>query len=248
MKKDPDSSRVANLPPLSFRGFPTGKVRLTPIPAPFFSELLPAIDHLGELKVILYALWFLNRKEGVFRFIRPQDFLADDTFLKGLGSTPTDAAAALEDSLQRAVTRGSLLKAEVQSEASSQVYYFLNSPRGRAAVEGLKKGAWQPDLTPVANVTLDIERPNIFRLYEEHIGPLTPMIAESLQEAEKTYPAAWIEDALRIAVENNVRRWRYVEAILHSWQEEGRDEQNRGDSQKDRRRYVEGKYADFIEH
>jgi hypothetical protein len=45
-----------------------------------------------------------------------------------------------------------------------------------------------------------------------------------------------------------VRRWRYVEAILRSWQEEGRDDPNRGDSPKDRRRYVEGKYADFIEH
>jgi DnaD/phage-associated family protein len=90
--------------------------------------------------------------------------------------------------------------------------------------------------------------PNIFQLYEENIGPLTPMLADTLREAETAYPAAWIEEAMRIAVENNVRRWRYVEAILNSWKEEGRDEQDRRDTEKDRRRYIEGKFAKFIEH
>ncbi|MBI2976543.1 MAG: primosomal replication protein N, partial [Chloroflexi bacterium] len=37
-----------------FSGFPSSKVRSTPVPNPFFSELLPQIDHLGELKVTLY--------------------------------------------------------------------------------------------------------------------------------------------------------------------------------------------------
>ena len=31
-----------------FTGFPSGKVRFTSIPAPFFSDLLPEIDQLGE--------------------------------------------------------------------------------------------------------------------------------------------------------------------------------------------------------
>jgi DNA replication protein len=97
-------------------------------------------------------------------------------------------------------------------------------------------------------VTLASERPNIFRLYEENMGPLTPLISEALQEAEKTYASEWIEDAMRIAVKKNVRNWRYVEAILKSWQEKGRDDTNRRDSEKDRRRYIEGEYADFIEH
>jgi hypothetical protein len=74
------------------------------------------------------------------------------------------------------------------------------------------------------------------------------MISETLREAEQTYPEQWIEDAVRIAVENNVRRWRYIDAILRSWQEGGRNEQNRGNTPKDRRRYVEGDFADYIEH
>ena len=134
------------------------------------------------------------------------------------------------------------------SAVENNNYFFLNSPKGRAAVEAIQSGTWRPTGMPKAMVSLDQERPNIFRLYEEHIGPLTPMIAETLRDAEQTYPADWLEDAMRIAVENNVRRWRYVEAILRSWKEEGRHEQDRQGTEKDRRRYDEGEFADFIEH
>ena len=47
------------------------------------------------------------------------------------------------------------------------------------------------------------------------------MIADTLREAEKIYPPEWVEEAMKIAVQNNIRRWRYVEAILKSWKEEG---------------------------
>jgi len=47
-----------------FSGFSAGKVDTTLIPNPFFSELLPSIDHLGELKVTLYSFWALGKKTG----------------------------------------------------------------------------------------------------------------------------------------------------------------------------------------
>ena len=78
---------------MHFHGFPEGKVRLTPIPAPFFSELLPEIDHLGELKVTLYAFWRLDRMEGAFRYLRQADFAGDERFMQGLGATPAEAEA-----------------------------------------------------------------------------------------------------------------------------------------------------------
>ena len=64
--------------------------------------------------------------------------------------------------------------------------------------------------------------PNIFSLYEANIGMLTPMIADDLREAESLYPASWIEDAFREAVEQNKRSWRYVERILERWSQEGK--------------------------
>ncbi len=65
---------------------------------------------------------------------------------------------------------------------------------------------------------------NIFTLYENNIGILTPMIANSLIDAENTYPAEWIIEAFQLAVENNKRNWRYCETILKRWKTDGKDE------------------------
>ncbi|WP_448336308.1 DnaD domain-containing protein [Bellilinea sp.] len=228
-----------------FTGFPPGKTRLTPLPAAFFSELLPQIDDLSELKVTLYAFWLLDRMEGEFRFFRASDLTEDERLLEGLAKNRRQALTNLQDALERAVQRGSLLKVNLGEEDS---LYFLNTPRGRAAVAALQNGEWSPEDIQRPEVRLMLERPNIFRLYEENIGPLTPLIAETLEEAEKTYPVEWIEEAIRAAVESNVRRWRYVEAILRARLERSEHEANRGKSEKDRRRYIQGEYGEFVEH
>ena len=243
-----------------FSGFPP-KPHTTPVPAQVFTELLPAIDHLGELKLTLYAIWRLDQMEGSTRYLRRADFTVDDGFMSGMGKTRQEAEIILDDALERAITRGTLLAAPLGSalsggsakskgivEGRGETLYFLNTPRGRAALESLQKGKWRPDNLRDAQ-PIPAEKPNIFRLYETHIGPLTPLIADSLRDAETTYPPEWIPDAFRIAVENNIRKWRYVEAILNSWLEKGRDDrENLRDSEKDRRKYTQGEFADFIEH
>lgn len=232
-----------------FPGFPEGKLRVTPIPNLFFSELLPAVDDLAELKVTLHAFWLLASREGPFRYMRRSEISEDQVLLSGLASPGRTSREVLEEALERAVARGTLIKVSLEADPSGEAYYFLNTPKGRAAVAAIEHGAWQPSGEPEAPIRLAIERPNIFSLYEQNIGQLTPMIAETLRDAEETYPARWIEEAIRIAVENNVRKWRYVEAILEDWRTRGRDErEDRGDTEKARRRYVEGEFADFIEH
>jgi DnaD/phage-associated family protein len=223
-----------------FSGFPEGKVRLTPIPAPFFSDLLPEIDDLDELKVTVYVFWRLDHMEGTFRYLRRADFDQDQRFMAGLDPALETAGKRLQAALERAVRRGTLLQAEIDLVNGRETLFFLNSPKGRTAVDAIAHGEWRPAGQAQLPVELAQQRPNIFRLYEEHIGPLTPMIAESLREAEETYPYAWIEDAIRAAVENNKRSWRYAEAILRRWQEKGRDDRkDRRDTEKDRRRYAE---------
>jgi DNA replication protein len=223
----------------SFAGFKHNKGNPTPIPAQFFSDLLPEVDHLGELKTCLYALWRLDRMEGSFRWLERQDFAEDERFMAGMAKNRAEAEAALDEALERAAGRGFFLKASFPREAGELIYYFLNSPKGRAAVDAIQQGKWAPPEAPRISIELSLERPNIFRLYEENIGPLTPLLAEMLHEAEAAYPEQWIEDACRIAVENNKRSWKYIDAILRRWQEGGRHEQNRRDSEKDRRRYSE---------
>ncbi len=55
---------------------------------------------------------------------------------------------------------------------------------------------------------------NIFELYEQNIGALSPLLVEELKAAEQEYTTEWIEEAIREAVLNNVRHWKYVRAIL----------------------------------
>jgi len=217
---------------------------MTSIPAEFFVNLLPLIDNLYELKVTLYAIWFLERQEGKIKFIRYQDFLSDEVFLSGLGTNKNDAINQLNAGLIQALERNTLLKGSEENQPLEETVFFINSPRGRAALKALLAGSWNVDDQPIPS--RHTVRPNIFKLYEANIGPLTPMIAETLQEAEQTYPMVWIEQAIRIAIENNVRRWRYVEAILASWKERGRDEKDRRDTQEDAQRFLDGEFGQFF--
>lgn len=226
-----------------FTGFPQ-KGRLIRLPVAFFSELLPAIDTLAELKVTLYCLWRLQQKEGQVPYLRRSEILADQVFMSGLGPREDDRRQALQDGLERAVARGTLLYVHVQGERWEEDLYFINTPRGQAAVEGIEKGEWTPRLDRTTPVDVVVERPNIYTLYEQNIGPLTPLIADSLHDLEQTYSREWIEEAIRIAVERNARKLSYVEGILKRWQAEGRGEMQ----QNDPRRFISGPYSDDIEY
>ena len=232
-------------PSQMFSGFKTGPIRTTPIPNPFFAELLPTIDHLGELKLTLYAFWALARKDGPFKYLRKAEMIDDQHLLNALQETGIPAIESLEDALERAVARGTLLQATLSFAKGMDTFFFLNTPKGRAAIDALEAGKWEPSGEEDKPIRLDIELPNIFTLYEQNIGPLTPMIAETLREAEINYPHSWIEEAIAIAVQNNVRKWSYINAILEDWQNRGKDaREDRGDTEKARRKYLKGWFDD----
>ena len=231
-----------------FLGFPDGKQPYTPVPDLFFAELLPEIDHLGELKVTLHIFFLLSRQKGRRPCISGEELASDIRLLEGLASPAISSEEALGDALERAVARRTLIRVTADHESGQRDWYFVNSEKGRQAVDDLLAGKWVPAESGEP-VRLDVQRPNTFVLYEQNIGPLTPLLAEELGEAEDTYPAAWIEDAFREAVELNKRSWRYIQRILERWAAEGKtDETSRRGDERDRRRYIEGKYADIIEH
>ena len=231
----------------TFGGFTESKADPTPIPAGFFTELLPTIDDVGELRLTLYAFWALARRPAASRYLRTTDLIEDHLLLDSFGGPDRENAGRLMAALERCVAHGTLLRVRPSGEAEAEPLYLLNTPRGRAAAEGLVRGEWKPG-DDSAPVELMLDRPNAFNLYEQNIGPLTPMIAEHLREAEAAFPAAWIAEAIGIAVENNVRKWSYVQAILDGWQRQGKDDrEDRGDSEKARRRYLKGELADTSE-
>ncbi|MBN1583051.1 MAG: DnaD domain protein [Anaerolineae bacterium] len=243
-----------------FPGFPDGSLEFTSVPDSFFSDLLPLVDDLFELKVTLHCLWLIQQKQGAFRHITRAELAEDETLMRGLQDASYGAGEALQEGLERAVARGTLLQVTVQrgrtsedrtsEDRTSEIWYFVNSERGRSAVSCIERGEWTPDgAESEERIHLQARRPNIFNLYEQNFGLLQPLLAEELMDAERTYPPEWIEEAFRLAVGQNVRRWAYVRGILERWAREGRGGHGRTDESKaDRRRYLGGEYADLVEH
>ena len=213
-----------------FGGFPESET-FTAIPDTFFTELLETITDAGELKVVLFAMWSIEHMDSRLRALTTRDFEA-----ASLGLSPEEVGAALEKAIRHGVV--------LQAGQGLGTRFFLNSPRGRAASKAVAEGKLG-DTVGISSGPL--ERPNVFSVYEENIGPLTPLIADALRDAEGTYPAAWILEALELAAKNNKRSWSYCEAILKRWKEEGRGKkQNRRDDQAARQRDVEEKIRKFI--
>ena len=217
------------------------------IPVFYLTRLLTDIDNIVALKIAVYFFWYIDQQENKSKFITFDDILEDKKLISGINARDDleEIVAEALESLQRS---GILLSYKPTPDNIKNSHYFLNTQENKAIIRALENGQLSIQELVRLPIKLELDSLNIFKLYEENIGPLTPMIAESLQDAEKSYSHEWVVQAFRIAVEKNVRNWRYIEAILKSWQEKGRDGSNRQDTKEDRRRYFEGEYADFIEH
>ena len=234
----------------TFPGFPTGRLSYTPLPDLFFSELLPAIDDLAELKVLLHCFWRIQKQRGPLRYVTRKMLTVEAGLRRSLVRDGVSFEEELVRALAQAVGRGTLLAVAVSRDGAPETCYFLNTEEGRRAVARVQRGETEliAVATPEGGAPSET-RPNIFVLYEQTIGLLQSIITDELRDAEQTYPAEWIEEAFRIAAERNVRNWHYVRAILQRWAAQGKDDGESGrDSGKDRRRYIRGPYADYIEH
>lgn len=210
----------------SFPGF-TSSETFTQVPDSFI-QMMNEIQDVAELKVMLFAIWRIEHMEGNFRAMGEGDF---DEEALGLN------LEEIRRGLGKAVERQTLLRAE--NEAG--VFFFLNSPRGRLSAEAFAKGQMKPSASYMPN------KSNVFKLYEENIGALTPLLADMLKEAEREYPGMWFEEAFEIAVSRNVRNWKYIEAILRRWKENGKDERRDSqDSIQDAKRYTDGEFSEFF--
>jgi len=236
---------------MAFAGFPN-RIQFTAVPRAFFSALLADMNDLLEIKALLFVFWVLSQKKGYPRLVGLRELLGHGPVMKAFGDKTTSAEEELRESLAKGVSRGVLLHAAVERDSQQDDIYLLNTESGRQALERIQKG--EIDLGgKVAEEAPGFlsEKPNIFILYERNIGLLTPMIAEELKEAERTYPPQWIEDAFQEAVAQNVRKWRYIVRILERWAAEGRgDEGHRRGAQgdDDPHRYIKGRFGRLIKH
>jgi DNA replication protein len=230
---------------MDFDGFGEGTFDTLAVPPGFISRFLAATDNLAELKLLLFCCWALPQKPAPYRYVRRDDLLRSETCMTALGviDTARPPETLLDAGLQAAVERGSLLQVTVTVEGRTETLYLVNTPQGQRTVERLDMGDFQPgDLE--RPVELLPERPNLFKLYEDNFGVLTPMIVDELKALEADYPAAWLPEAMQIAVRENKRRISYVRGILKRWQSEGKshEESTRRPDQSDEGTGQTGKY------
>ncbi len=232
-----------------FRGFPA-KMQFTPIPNVFFSTLLPQISDIAELKTTLHILGVLYRKRGYPRFVSHGELVANKSLMSSFSQIAVPPEPVLHNSLEMAAKRGTLLHLVLDRDRATEDVYFLNTESNRQVIAKIQNGELElPGLKAKGAAYVDTEeQPDIFTLYEQNIGMLTPMIAEELRETEKLYPETWIRDAIKEAVAFNKRNWRYIAAILERWSVEGRENGTylRDFKKTDPDKYIKGKYGHMV--
>lgn len=143
---------------LGFVGFPDTKMKPVIVPDLFFSDLLPQIEDLGELKLTLHCFWLLNEQATTAKFLRGDDLRGDQILLRSLhlNSNLRTPQQALEDALERAVARNTLLKLEIESDSGGgsggkgeqpsikvDDWYFINTPKGRQTLALVREAGWE---------------------------------------------------------------------------------------------------------
>ena len=210
--RNPNSSMSSR-----FAGFDSGSQKAVPVPEQFFNELLPSIDSLDELKLalVLIHLWMDKWKRS------PSFTLAnleEEPLIRLIRQN-----AAESESLSG--TLGRLLRGRVVIDVTlpgeSEMRFALNSERGRKLV-GAEPGDYNRRHRSSDRDKRGDRSTNIFSLYEDAVGTISPLLADELRQAEKLYPPDWIEEAFVLAAKYNKRSWRYVQAMLERWALDGR--------------------------
>jgi DNA replication protein len=226
-----------------------------PIPAWFLRDVAPKIKDIAELQVMLACFRLQDDPDEWSTPISEIALLSDSGLQSALRR---DGAVQPPDSqirrgIELAVTRSSLLQLDVDVSAiEPERWYLISSEANRVRLERYRTGALQLPKTATdrdeSPHAVEPARPGIFRLYEQNIGLVTPIIADRLVEAMELYPRSWIEEAIEAAVSYNRRNWRYIQRILETWATEGRShETNRrhqtSSADLDPEKHLSGEYA-----
>lgn len=212
----------------------------------FADEILPRLYDADQVKLLLYVQARIAQQEGENRYLFLRQIVNSTTLAHWFGGMEIENR--IRQAIKQAIQSGLLLSAK-HASFPQRILIFQSDQTGKSSLQRLEQGLWQP--TPTDHPVEDQAPPekNIYQLYEENIGPLTPLLSEDLTAAQEEYPYRWIEEAIHIAVQNNARSWRYVDAVLKSWQKEGKHVQPRRDSQTpESRRSKSSEYDDYIQH
>jgi DnaD/phage-associated family protein len=212
------------------------------LPLNLLTDLIPAMTDVAEIQVTLVAARLAADIGPIDSPINESRIVRDPSLRRALRvvGSPNEPDNRIATGLELAVGRGALVRFRTIDDKNELVWYCLATQDARLNIQQMVMGRtlpprelWQSDHAP----RVEPERPTVFRLYEQNIGLLTPIIAEQLVRALERYPREWIEDAIGESVAYNRRNWRYIQRILQQWATAGRgDERRESDSRNETHR------------
>lgn len=234
------------------------------IPRDFFVRVLPTMRDIAEIQVMLTLFRMLSEPGWRDGFVAETALIHDDLLRQSLhqaGAT-TPPVDDIKRGIDLASARGVLLRFRVVESSgesgdvydNESVWLMPETPENQLRLTLMQRGeAPLPRDLQIGRrgFRIEPERPNIFRLYEQNVGLISPLIADQLIEAMSIYPTAWIEAAIDQAVSYNRRQWRYIQRILQRWATEGRGDEasrrsGRPDEAFDAERHLRGKHASIF--
>jgi DnaD/phage-associated family protein len=183
---------------------------------------LNVCSDLAEMQIVVLVSMLTKTKTPVSEAAFLSHPTVEDIF--AVVGAPLPGYERAAEALERAVAHGILIRFLTEDDAGSCSWILLNTIDNARYIARLAEPGkivpqelWISESPP----RVVIDRPTAFRLYEQNIGPLTPLVADQLIKALETYPAQWIEAAISEAVAYNRRNWRYISRILENWLADG---------------------------
>ena len=179
------------------------------MPNAVLGRVLSQVEDHDTFRLILRAIWLLERQRGYPRHISADDLRRDRAL-----SAVTSDETRFKDALSSAIA--SRVLCEVSIAGNSRLMLSTESAQ-RASVLSISDSQNHEDTAdgwdePAAS-TLPTDA---FRAYEENIGALSPMIRENILSALEDFTDEDIAHAVRIAVENESRSWSFVAGVLQA--------------------------------
>jgi DnaD/phage-associated family protein len=95
------------------------------------------------------------------------------------------------------------------------------STSGSAAGGSSTSGKPADIVSTDSTITSSSTPPNIYKLYEQNIGPLTPLISDELKDLEANNPVEWVVYAISEAANANARNMKFIVAVVAGCKKRG---------------------------
>ena len=153
------------------------EIRYTPTPNLVFGKLLDEIKELNDLKFILRIIWMINQAKRVPKYITLEEIISDRIINAIIPKPNTEPDTFCKSILNKPQLLNLFLYHEININQSNTAVVALNTARNKTMLNKIK-GLDKFDSVFQPNGDVSEESPNIFKLYEDNIGTLNPIITD----------------------------------------------------------------------